>query len=53
MNWLGVDLLVVYDWFELIDNLLKEVNYVDVYVESGINKKFDVFGEVIYDKIKY
>ncbi|ELA48779.1 fimbrial isopeptide formation D2 domain-containing protein [Enterococcus faecium EnGen0005] len=53
VNRLGVDLLAVYDRFELIDNLPKEVNYVDAHVESGTNKKFDVSGEVTYDKTKH
>ncbi|HAQ1518036.1 TPA: isopeptide-forming domain-containing fimbrial protein [Enterococcus faecium] len=47
---LGVDLLSVYDRFQLIDNLPKEVDYLDAHVEVGTNKKFDVSGEVTYDK---
>ncbi|MDU4270244.1 MAG: isopeptide-forming domain-containing fimbrial protein [Enterococcus hirae] len=53
VNRLGVDLLAVYDRFELIDNLPKEVDYVDAHVECGSNKKFDVSGEVTYDKAKH
>lgn len=53
VNRLGVDLLAVYDRFELIDNLPKEVDYVDAHVECGSNKKFDVSGEVTYDKTKH
>lgn len=53
VNRLGVDLLAVYDRFELIDNLPKEVDYVDAHVESGTNKKFDISGEVTYDKTKH
>lgn len=53
VNSLGVDLLAVYDRFELIDNLPKEVDYVDAHVECGANKKFDVSGEVTYDKTKH
>lgn len=53
VNSLGVDLLSVYDKFELIDNLPKEVDYLDAHVENGSNKKFDVSGEVTYDKAKH
>ncbi|EOS7943235.1 isopeptide-forming domain-containing fimbrial protein, partial [Enterococcus hirae] len=53
VNRLGVDLLAVYDRFELIDNLPKEVDYIDAHVECGSNKKFDVSGEVTYDKSKH
>ncbi|MBC9720661.1 MAG: isopeptide-forming domain-containing fimbrial protein [Lactobacillus sp.] len=53
VNSLGVDLLSVYDKFKLIDNLPKEVDYLDAHVETGSNKKFDVSGEVTYDKAKH
>lgn len=53
VNRLGVDLLAVYDRFELIDNLPKEVDYIDAHVECGSNKKFDISGEVTYDKAKH
>lgn len=53
VNRLGVDLLEVYDRFELIDNLPKEVDYIDAHVECDSNKKFDISGEVTYDKTKH
>lgn len=53
VNRLGVDLLAVYDRFELIDKLPKEVDYIDAHVECGTNKKFDVSGEVTYDKANH
>ncbi|MUP21340.1 MULTISPECIES: hypothetical protein [Enterococcus] len=38
VNRLGVDLLAVYDRFELIDNLPKEVNYVDELAHARMHK---------------
>ncbi|VTS69370.1 LPXTG family cell surface protein Fms20 [Enterococcus hirae] len=33
--------------------LPKEVDYIDAHVECDSNKKFDISGEVTYDKTKY